>query len=166
MNKKVVAIVAAVLIAAGLGYWGYIDQQQEGEGIYNLPPGTIKTPTSFESVKTRPAGKLVAHDITWKIIETEDDAYGTPHAEISVTVDGVERVVGTYAGLCHDLAVSGSIDGKGLVEGELAAVQCWWAGGGDEIGVFANGTGTVIKVGELDEPTAGSPAFRGNFKPL
>jgi hypothetical protein len=124
-------------------------------------PVTSQTATTTEST----AGKLVARDITWTITPTEDDQYGTPHAEVSVTVEGKSYVIGTFAGQCKDIAASGSIDGKGLVAGELSAVECYWAGSGDEIGVFAHEDGGYqILVGEIGEPTAETPAFRGNFK--
>lgn len=55
-------------------------------------------------------------------------------------------------------------DGKGLLAGELAAAQCWFAGGGDEIGVFAHEDGGFdIMVGQLGEGEEGSGVFRGNF---
>jgi hypothetical protein len=134
-------------------------------GFYLFTAGRASAPTQPVASTTPESDKLAARNITWKIIETEDDAQGTPHAEVSVTVDGKTTVVGTFAGVCKDIAASGGIDGKGLVAGELSAVQCYWAGSGDEIGVFAHEDGGYdIMVGELGEPTAEDPAFRGNFK--
>ena len=81
-----------------------------------------------------------------------------------VYVDGKEYVVGTFEGSCAEIGASGGVDGKGLLAGELAAAQCWFAGGGDEIGVFAHEDGGYqIMVGTLEEPIEGGAGFRGDF---
>jgi len=158
--KLKIAIGILLLVGVIVGVYVFTSKQVAA------PVTTVEKPEKVQATSTPVLSKLVAHDISWKIIETETNAYGTPHAEISVTIDGVEKVVGTYPGICHEMTASGGIDGTGLVEGELAAVQCYWAGGGDEIGVFENGTGTVIKIGEMNEGTSQTLFFRGNFKAI
>ena len=72
--------------------------------------------------------------------------------------------MGTFAGSCSEIGASGGIDGKGLLAGELGAAQCWFAGGGNEIGVFADEDGGLeVMVGELGEGEEGAGMFRGDF---
>lgn len=66
---------------------------------------------------------------------------------------------------CSEVGASGGVDGQGLLAGELSATQCWFAGGGDKIGVFAHEDGGVdIMVGTLDEGSADIAPFRGDFE--
>jgi hypothetical protein len=69
-----------------------------------------------------------------------------------------ERTIeaGTFAGLCSIIEQPESSD-------ELTGVLCWFAGAGDEIGVFEENEILVLKKGELGEPTAETAGFRGNF---
>ena len=66
------------------------------------------------------------------------------------------KFVGQYNGSCSEIAGSSWT----LMPGETSGVICWYAGGGHEVGVFGN----EVRVGELDEGSAESPSFRGNFK--
>ncbi len=101
---------------------------------------------------------------TWRMESTEGSD-GMPHTSVKAVVNGKVHDVGTFTGSCSEIGASGGIDGKGLLAGELSAVQCWFAGGGNEIGVFAHEDGGYeIMVGELGEGDAEHPFFRGNFK--
>ncbi len=103
--------------------------------------------------------------ISWKFIDMDFDANNTPHTEVTAIVNGKSYVVGTFQGSCSEVGASGGVDGKGLLAGELSAAQCWFAGGGDEIGVFAHEDGGYqIMVGSLEEPIEGGAGFRGDFK--
>ncbi|MDB5189110.1 MAG: hypothetical protein JWL82_67 [Parcubacteria group bacterium] len=160
---KNIAIGILVLIVVVFGAYAFMTSR----AVAPVTTTETATTTTTASVPAAPAGKLVSHDIRWTIAPLAEDATGMPHARVSVTVDGKTRVAGTYAGTCKEIRVSGSLDGKGLLAGELSAVQCYWAGSGDEIGVFANEDGGYdLMAGELGEPTAEAPAFRGNFKVL
>jgi hypothetical protein len=99
--------------------------------------------------------------ISWKLEDAGTTEGGTmPHTKVTAIVNGTPYVVGTYTGSCNEIK-----DSDNLLAGELSAVRCWFAGGGDEIGVFAHEDGGYdIMVGELGEPTPEWPAFRGNFK--
>ncbi len=104
--------------------------------------------------------------ISWKFTDMDFDAANTPHTEVTAIVNGKEYVVGTFEGSCSEVGASGGVDGKGLLAGEVSAAQCWFAGGGDEIGVFAHEDGGYqIMVGSLSEPDGeGATGFRGDFK--
>jgi hypothetical protein len=81
---------------------------------------------------------------------------------VTLIYNGKSIAVGTYPCLCAPLDVS--TDKNSLLAGEISGVLCWWAGSGDEIGIFKEGNGYVVKVGSQDEGDAESPGFRGDFK--
>ena len=87
----------------------------------------------------------------------------TPKTSVSVAIDGALYDLGIYTGTCTEIGKSGGIDGKGLLANELSAVQCYFAGGGDEIGVFQEDGKVSIKKGMLDEGSEEAPSLRGNF---
>ncbi len=102
--------------------------------------------------------------ITWKFTSA-GETDNIPYTSVAVTVDGKSYDMGKFQGSCSEVGASGGIDGKGLLAGELSAAQCWFAGGGDEIGVFANEDGGYdIMVGGLSEGEEGGAMFRGDFK--
>ncbi len=50
--------------------------------------------------------------------------------------------------------------------GEIAGIRCWWAGAGDDVGVFQESEKLSIKHRELDEGSAEDGPFIGDFKIL
>lgn len=119
----------------------------------------IKTPAPPAEGVAKPSGKMV---FTWNITELGENpaAPGTPRTAVSVTSGGKTYPVGEFNGSCAE------IDGTSwvLVEGEKTGVICWWAGGGSEAGVFEENGKMVVKVGILEEGSAETPGFRGNFQ--
>jgi len=93
-----------------------------------------------------------------------DEATGTPHTEVTLTMNGKAYPAGTYEGSCSEIASEHS--SWELVAGEQSGVICWWAGGGTELGVFEENGQLVIKKGMLDEGGAETPGLRGNFELL
>lgn len=91
-----------------------------------------------------------------------DEMLAAPRTTVSLRISGVDVPVGTYTGSCATLEEAGYKP----VEGELSGVVCWFAGGGTEIGVFSEDGALVLKQGDVDEGTAETPGFRGNFRPL
>lgn len=144
--KTIVIWILAALLAVGGGAYIYINAQKAPES------GNTNTAGNSEPV------------IAWKFTSAgETDSI--PYTSVSVTVDGKIYDMGKFQGSCSEVGASGGIDGKGLLAGELSAAQCWFAGGGDEIGVFAHEDGGYdIMVGGLSEGEEGSPMFRGDFK--
>jgi hypothetical protein len=127
-------------------------------------------PTEGKSMQVRfdvPHMKFIAvtkePTVSWTF-EKSGDQDLSPQNKVTLTFNGKNIEVGTYAGLCVPLEAP--VGDSGLLPGEVSGVLCWWAGGGDEIGVFKEGDGYVVKVGAQDEGDAQSAGFRGDFKTL
>lgn len=100
--------------------------------------------------------------VVWKIEPLGVDGPGK--AEVTAIINGEEHFVGTFEGTCAEIGSEGSAVSELLIaEGEVAGVTCYYAGAGDEIGIFKTDEGLSIRVGEIAEPTAESDSFRGNF---
>lgn len=120
-------------------------------------------------LKVTSAGVLVGGfsdsktSIAWRFADA-GEVDGIPYTAVTVVVNGAAYEMGKFNGSCSEIGAGGGIDGKGLLAGELSAVQCWFAGGGNEVGVFAHEDGGFdIMVGELSEVEEGSGMFRGDF---
>lgn len=102
-------------------------------------------------------------EISWKFESQGDDLEsGAPLTRVSVTIGGVLSDLGLFTGSCSQISNSS----WGLVEGEVDGAICWWAGGGEEIGIFEENGELVIKKGQLDEGSAEVAGVRGNFEVL
>lgn len=142
MNKTIIGAVAIILI--GIGAW-YYTASQAPTGETTQQGGKIVPKWSFENVPQT----------------NESDA---PRTKVVLNIGGKAYDAGTYQGSCAEIGDTGGVDGKGLVAGEVSGVQCWFAGGGDEIGLFQEGTTLSLRHGLLEEPQGeGSDGFRGNF---
>lgn len=138
MKNAIIAVVALLVIAAGV--FAYAHRAQAPQ-----PQSGTQQPTD---------NKVAAN---WTFADKGEDAQGIPQTEVSFN----GRVVGTYQGSCSE--ISGT--SWQLLPGELSGVICWYAGGGKEVGFFANeGGGYDVMVGDLDEGSAESSPVRGNFK--
>lgn len=134
---KLSLIAAIVLALVGLGVYGYAKQ--------SLIPGSSDRP-----------------HVTWQF---EDNGYDETTLANTTTVylhtAGRTYDAGTYNGSCWVIGEGNTTE---PLENEISGVQCWFAGGGDEVGVFAEKGRYVVKHGELGEPQGdGTPPFRGNF---
>lgn len=148
---KSILIALAVVVLIGGGYYWYTQNEV-------VETTTIET-TEEETVTT-----YEEPTITWKM-EDAGETDNIPYTNVTVTVNGKAYDMGKFQGSCVEIGATGGVDGKGLLAGELSAVQCWFAGGGDEIGVFAHEDGGFdILVGALEEPIEGSAGFRGDFE--
>ncbi len=155
MNKNIVIALLLIVLAAGVYYWyGHRNPSSSMQAL-EQNPATNNTAPSQESI-----GK---HSVTWKFDSLpEDTAIGAPITKVTVIWDGASHDAGTYQGSCAE------IDGSNgtLQDGQVSGALCWWAGAGDEIGVFSENGGFVLKHGEQQEPSAEAQGFRGNFKTL
>lgn len=79
---------------------------------------------------------------------------------VTLTVNGKIYNIGTYNGSCSELG------SEALDSNQITGVLCWWAGAGDEIGIFTENGKLVVKHGDHEEPTAESEGFRGNFETI
>jgi hypothetical protein len=157
-NQKGSAASTGLIVALGvivLGLIGYIvmgPQEEAAKPAAEAPKENMGA--------AQPAGKS---SIVWRMSDA-GEADNIPYTSVTVLVNGEAYDMGKFQGTCAEIGASGGVDGKGLLAGELSAVQCWFAGGGDEIGVFAHEDGGFdILVGVLEEPIEGSAGFRGNF---
>ncbi len=155
MNKNIVIVVLLIAIAGGVYYWyGHRNSSTSMQAMERTTPSET-VPASQESL-----GK---HSVEWKFDPLpEDAATGAPMTKVTVTWDGASHDAGTYQGSCAE------IDGSNgtLQDGQVSGALCWWAGAGDEIGVFSENGGFVLKHGEQQEPSAEAQGFRGNFETL
>ncbi len=148
-HQKGFAGITALLIVLGIIVLG-------GAGYIAMNPQVLRT----SATKTADAKISIA----WRFADA-GETEAIPYSSVTAVIHGQAYEVGKFAGSCSEIGASGGIDGKGLLAGELSAAQCWFAGGGDEIGVFANeGGGYDIMVGGLSEGEEGSAMFRGDFK--
>jgi len=138
MYKYFIGLVALAIIAAGL----YFYPQRT-----DAPETTTKTPDS--QITKEPSYQWVFTD------ESTDDIM--PQTRVSLAIDTQEYVIGIYTGTCSEID-------SDLLPNEKSKVVCWYAGGGNEIGIFDEDGTTVVKVGDLDEGSAEIAGFRGNFK--
>jgi hypothetical protein len=153
-GSAAVAGIVAILVILALGVGGYMVMREDAVVTDEHAGGGDET-----THEAAPSHKI---SITWQLTDAgEVDA--VPHTAVTAVVNGTKYDMGTFAGSCTELN-DGGIDGAGLLTGELSAVQCWFAGGGDEIGVFANEHGGVdIMTGTLSEGDATTAFFRGDF---
>ena len=139
MNSKLILAAVVVLLIAGGAY--AVAHRAQAPAVY--VPGTA-------SITTPP----LSDNHSWTFEEAELSYDRIPATR--VFIDG--KFVGSYNGSCH------TIEGTNwqLLPGESSGVICWYAGGGDEIGVF----GHEVRAGVLDEGSAEVPGTRGGFKTL
>ncbi len=139
MTKIFIAIIAVLALGGGT----YVAYEKK------VGPFAETAPTQAE--------------ISWKFEGEGDDLEsGAPLTRVSVTINGVVSDLGLFTGSCSQIANSS----WGLVEGEIDGAICWWAGGGEEIGIFKENDQLVIKKGQLDEGSAEVAGVRGNFELL
>lgn len=120
-----------------------------------------QTPSVNEQVAQKeavvPPASLPYPAFSWVMTEAlPDESLSMPRTTIALKVNNQVITAGTFPGLCTVIERPESPN-------ELTGVLCWFAGAGDEIGVFEEGNRLVLKRGEIAEPSAESPGFRGNF---
>lgn len=153
MNKIFISIV---VLAVVLGIAGFLIS-----GVKQMPSAGDTQQASQDT-----GGRVMDPQVAWAFTDA-GETDNIPYTNVSVTLYGTPHDLGKYQGSCSEVGASGGIDGKGLLAGELSAAQCYFAGGGDEIGVFANEDGGLdVMAGQLGEGDAENPPFRGNFKIL
>lgn len=152
MNTRVI-ISLVVILAIGGGYYYYAKQ-------------SVAAPATTQNATTTQSGKVVPKWTFTDVPQAQES--DPPQTKVTLTLGAKTYDAGTYAGSCSEIGANGGVDGKGLVAGELSGVQCWYAGGGDEVGLFAEEDGSMsLKHGDLDEPNGeGYQGLRGNFKAL
>jgi hypothetical protein len=157
-----VLVIAAVLIIGGAEYL-YYNPLSTPVPVSNI--AVQNNGVASTTVGEKSHASIPVHAISWSLADGGSNMPPPARTGVTITIDGKSTYVGSFQGACREVVSGGGILGDSLLPGEIAAMQCYFAGGGDEIGVFENEHGgVVIKTGQLDEPTAQSQAFRGNFK--
>ncbi len=98
-------------------------------------------------------------DIQWSY-DTKYADETNPTTHITVQIDGKKHDAGTYSGSCF------AREELEKNRGEISGVRCWWAGSGDDVGVFRESEKVSIKHRELDEGSEEDGPFIGDFKIL
>ncbi len=168
-NHKGFAVPAALIVVFGILLIGGIGYAAMNPDLFTAPE---RPSVSGENdVQTAPGDHpeedqvtVTPSDITWRFTSA-GEVQGIPYTKVTVSINGVDYEAGAFTGSCSEIGANAGIDGKGLLIGEIAAAQCWFAGSGDEVGVFGHEDGGFeIMVGELSEGEQGMGLFRGNFK--
>ena len=107
-----------------------------------------------------PARATQDRTFAWRFVTKEAEGELPPRTQVALITNGEVYDLGEYAGSCAEL----SNDQR--LSGEVAGVLCWWAGVGDELGVFLEKGSYVVKHGVQEEPTAESEGSRGNFEQM
>jgi hypothetical protein len=97
---------------------------------------------------------------SWRFDTTESDDGLLPRTHVALITNGDVYNAGMYAGHCSEIL------SENLLQNEISGVLCWWAGAGDELGVFREGDQYILKRGTQEEPTAESEGFRGDFQQI
>ncbi len=151
-----ISVVIALAIAAVIGGGAYVAMNPE---VIKAPAEETQDEAGRTDVNAKAEIKSGA-DISWDFIDAGEKD-GIPYTRVMLN----GHHVGDYQGSCYEVTANGGVDDKSLLTGQISAAQCWFAGGGDEIGVFGNEDGGVdVMVGALEEPIEGSAGFRGDFE--
>jgi hypothetical protein len=167
MHKPIVFLITSVLVL--LAGWYYYTTEVLSNDERSAPITVGGVPDAGDGLSGATA--VDAHaplEFSWVMAESSyDETNSKPRTTVALKVPcragtsgcahSVRLIsVGTFDGLC-------SVIEKPESKNELSAVLCWFAGAGDEIGVFEENGTLVLKRGEIGEPTSESDGFRGNF---
>lgn len=93
----------------------------------------------------RSQSPVYAPALSWSFTTEDADGIDAPKTTVFLQMDTQKYTVGTYAGTCFDRPR------EEMGDGEISGVRCWWAGGGDDVGVFSEQGKMVLKQRVLDE---------------
>jgi hypothetical protein len=125
----------------------------------------VSLPVIFKENKSTSSKKKIntvmeskhADGFAWTYQTVENKDTGEIKTRVFLNTGSKKYDTGSYAGTCSQIKSSN------LIEGEVSAVLCWYAGFGDEIGIFKDSHGYTIKHGEVQEGSGEDKGFRGNF---
>jgi hypothetical protein len=144
MNKSIIG--ALIIILVGAGAWYYTARQAPDTDTQTQMSGKIAPKWSFED-------------------QPQADETQGQRTKVTLTLGDKTYDAGTYQGTCAEVG-EGASASLPLQENEVSAVFCYFAGAGDEIGIFTEGSGYVLKHGEYQEPSGEGAEFRGNLTTL
>jgi hypothetical protein len=155
---KIFAGVIGLVILLG-GLWQYQKSRQEilpSTETTSAIPMRESAPEKVSIPSSHPA-------FSWSFSAAgEDERFNAPLTRVMLVWGGNRHDLGVYMGTCAEFDTYND----DLQDGEITGALCWWAGAGDELGVFYEKDGYVVKRGEQQEPSAEDQGFRGNFTVL
>lgn len=104
-------------------------------------------------------------DFKWTIEELGEDEDFIPVGMVALDVAGAVNEhydLGKFSGQCFEIGDSG----WDFVENEISGVICWWAGGGQEVGIFESNGKFEIRKGDIGEGGTDAEGVRGNFRTI
>ncbi len=177
MNNIIKYLIAFLIIICCIGLYVYFtNAQTKGDSLL-----VDKKEMSSEGINSCPDGlPPQATAYHWSFENVPEGVDGIPHTKVTLQVDescgeGSKSVVvnsdkfniGTYEGSCNEIQQGEKgVTGEYADRTERSRVQCWFAGGGNEIGVYQVDFDWGINVLELGEGDGDNPPFRGNGKAL
>lgn len=126
-----------------------------GAAYYYMEHRPEVNPSGME--ETSEADRRMMPAVEWSFRDNGyDESKSADTTTVTLTVDGTSHEVGTYLGSCAEVAESERPDGA------ISAALCWFAGAGDEIGLYIGAADElVVQKREIQEPTAESAEYRG-----
>ena len=147
MSNKVIAGVVIVLVLVGAAWLIYSKADANGAST-----NTEQTTVGAGAETGKKPGKATPY-FDWKFTASGERVdTGAPKTKVTLMSNDHAYDVGTYLGSCS------RISSKNLQVGEVDGVLCWFAGGGDELGIFKEGDSFVVKKRQVDEGTAETPS--------
>lgn len=145
MNNKIIAGIAIVLVLVAASWLIY--SKTETSGTLTSP----QTDSQQAGDTSKKPGKATPY-FDWKFTAADEHVdTGAPKTQVTLLSNDHAYDVGTYLGSCSRIVSAN------LVTGEIDGVLCWFAGGGDEVGIFKEGDTFVVKKRQVDEGTAETP---------
>ena len=157
-HSRSFALVSAVVVLLFFAYV-FIGMQRERQHEPAESPAVLPIATTTPPAEQKAE---IAPNIAWKFVPdgfVGNDSALAPLSVLSVSLNNEPSFeVGRLTGTCAELTPDQ------LPTDEISGVLCWWAGGGDEVGVFKESDGRyVLKQGSQSEGDAESAGFRGDF---
>lgn len=151
--------IGTILIIGVLVGVGYFLVQNKAQAPAASTGGEVMNDSGAKAVQA-------LHSFEWSFrIVGGNPKTGADLSEVTLTHDGVAKVVGTYEGHCSVLGSEGA-SAQPLVEGEVTAMLCYWAHKGDEVGVFLENGQYVVKHGTMKDGVGEVPGSRGGYEVL
>lgn len=142
---KTTAAIIGVVVFIALGVYVYNSQQT---------PTNVETPVSGKVRGIEDVSSVKSTDISWIFEYQESDA----STKVSVKIQENIYTAGTYQGSC---SVRTDLNAN-----ELGGSLCWYAGFGDELGIYKENDRLIIKHREIEEGSDEIDGFKGEFESL
>ncbi len=165
-TTQLIVLGLVIGIGIGAGYFFFANFKGTEAPHENVLMATTNAPSGGSATSSVAAVASAPLSFTWEFKDVTKASDTNSSTQVSLVAGGKSHVLGTYQGSCKTVAANetGVLGEKADADELSPRVQCWFAGGGDEIGLFKDGAGYSVKVGQLEEGIEGGAAFRGNFK--